>query len=567
MEKSLSVTGLWLIVTILTLACFPSASHIIMTGPGGKTVEIKGGTVIADKIGFDKNGNVHFSGKSVSFEGAHVSADSDIRVEVEEFVEKDHAKLEATNGDLYVRAEKKVLLKDSELAADRNLEVKTGGTLMADSSKLTAKDGDINLSAHDIVMPSGRETRQTKQIESKSSWFGLSKRKSIHEERHDTANPTSIEASGSVYLHADEVIATEATKVKAGRGITFDAHLWINAATQEQHCVSDEVKRSNLLTSSHGVSGHCQIGTVHTRLDAGEGPVVLNFNSVEAMVGLEHGQSLEQALDQLVKRYPDLSWIAMLQDRTDVEWYSIHNTYEDWRHKATGISPFLATVVTTAVAVATQGIGATFLPATMTGNVISTSVANAAFTSLVAKSAVDLANNNLNIGKTLDNLFSEETVKDVAVSVIGAGIAGVTKTPNSISMDAPLAQRIQEFGGRIASRTGAVFTVKGGSLRDHFVDSLSSEAWHEVDAQASYWAGEYAQQRGWKEGNAQKVALHASLGAVLGKLKTGEPLAGALAAASTQAVAGLTKDQSLEVQEVTATIVSGIAAQMAGGDL
>jgi len=60
--------------------------------------------------------------------------------------------------------------------------------------------------------------------------------------------------------------------------------------------------------------------------------------------------------------------------------------------------------------------------------------------------------------------------------------------------------------------------------------------------------------------------LHAYLGAVLGKLTTGEPLAGALAAASTNAVAGLTEDQSLEVQEATATIVSAIAANMAGGD-
>ena len=122
--------------------------------------------------------------------------------------------------------------------------------------------------------------------------------------------------------------------------------------------------------------------------------------------------------------------------------------------------------------VATKNIGASFLPKAMTGNVISTNAANAAFTSLVAKSAVDLANNNLNIGATLDNLFSEETVRDVAVDVIGAGIAGVTKTPYSISMDAPLAQRIQEYGVRVAGQAGAVFTVKGGSLSEHFVDHL-----------------------------------------------------------------------------------------------
>ena len=558
MEESLSVTCL-LLVTLFPLTCFPSASQ-------AATLVISGGTVIAKQIGFDKDGNVVFSGSSVSVDGAQISADRNIRVEANEFVEKNHAKLETTKGDLSVRAEKQVYLKDSELAADGNLDVNTGGTLVADSSKLTAKDGDVNLSGHDIVMPSSRETRETKQIESKSGFLGISKRKSIHEEKHDTADPTSIEAGGSVHLHADETIATEGTTIKAGRGITFDAHQWINAATQDQHCVSDEVKRSNLLANSHRVSGHCRTGTVHTRLDPGEGPVVLNVNAVEAMVGLERDQSLEQALDQLVKRYPDLSWIAMLRDRKNVQWHTIRNTYQDWRHKSSGVSPLLAIVITTAVTVATQGIGASFLPATMTGNIISTNAANAAFSSLVAKSAVDLANNNGNIGATLDHLFSEDTVRDVAVDVIGAGIAGVTKTPYRISMEAPLAQRIQEYGARVASHTGAAFTAKGGSLRDHFADSLSSEAWQEVGAQASYWAGDYAQQHGWEEGSAQKVALHASVGAVLGKLKNGEPLAGALAAGSAQAVAGLTEDQSLKVQEATATIVSAIAANVAGGD-
>jgi len=477
-----------------------------------------------------------------------------------------HAKLEAINGDLNVQAEKVVYLKDSELAADRNLEVKTGGTLMVDSSELTAKEG-IKLSGHDIVIPSSsRETRQTKQIESDSSWFGLSEWESIHEEKHDTANPTSIEAGGSVHFHANQTIATEATKIKAGRGITLDARQWINAATQDQHCVSDENEDSTLFMSSHSVSGHCQIGTVHTRLDPGKGPVVLNVGEVEAMVGLEGGQSLEQAMDQLVKRYPDLSWIAMLRDRTAVQWYTIQNAYQDWHHETSGISSLFSIFVTTIVAVATHGIGASFLPATMTGNVISTNAANAAFSTLVAKSAVDLANNNFNFGATLDNLLSEETVRDVAVGVIGAGIAGVTKTSYSISMDAPLAQQIQEYGVRVASHTGAAFTAKGGSLSDNFADSLSSEAWHEVGAQASHWAGDYAQRRGWEKGSAQKVALHAYIGAVLGKLTTGEPLAGALAAASTNAVAGLTEDQSLEVQEATATSVSAIAANMAGGN-
>jgi len=62
-----------------------------MTGPRGTTVVIKGGTVRVSYIGFDEDGNAVLSGNSVSFEGAHISADADIRVEAKEFVAKDHA--------------------------------------------------------------------------------------------------------------------------------------------------------------------------------------------------------------------------------------------------------------------------------------------------------------------------------------------------------------------------------------------------------------------------------------------------------------------------------------------
>ena len=39
-------------------------------------------------MGFDEDGNAVFSGNSVSFEGAHISADSYIRIEAKEYVER-----------------------------------------------------------------------------------------------------------------------------------------------------------------------------------------------------------------------------------------------------------------------------------------------------------------------------------------------------------------------------------------------------------------------------------------------------------------------------------------------
>ena len=103
---------------------------------------------------------------------------------------------------------------------------------------------------------------------------------------------------------------------------------------------------------------------------------------------------------------------------------------------------------------------------------------------------------------------------------------GAANTPYLVSPSAPLAQRIQSFGVRIVSRTGAGTLVEGGSLEHQLTSSLNREAWQELAAQAQYWAGDYARSRNWKEGEPAKIALHSSVGAVLGELKEGKPLAG-----------------------------------------
>jgi filamentous hemagglutinin len=459
----------------------------------------------------------------------------------------------------------KLHMKDAEIESSDDLTMQAR-VVHLENSKFKVK-GNLDINAENVLLTAGRKVERLTHTEKKSGGlFGLSKRKSVHEEHHDVGIPTEIDVTGSFTVNALNAIVTEGADIRAHQGIYFNARQWVNWAFQDIHCVSDEVKRSGLFKSSHKVSGHCKTDIIHTHLNPGEGSLVLEVDHVEAMVGLDPSQSLEQAQDKLVERYPDLAWITALRDHGDVHWHTIQNAYEDWYQKSSGLSPLAAVIVSTAVAVATGTMGASFLPASMSTNLIATNAANAAFSSLVAKTAVDLGNNNGNLGKTVKNLLSEDTVKNVAVDVVAAGLMGATKTPYRISPSASLAQRIQEYGVRIASRAGASFTVSGGSLVGHLKDGLSEQTWQEVGAQANYWAGNYAQVHGWDEGNPQKVALHASVGAVLGELKGGKPLAGALAAGSAQIVAGLTEDQSLEVQEATVTIIAAITANIVGGD-
>lgn len=550
-------------IPALFIALLATSTFLMSPSSWSAHLVLDGGTFSGDITG-DGKGGFTLSGDAVVMDGAKlkVKGKGNVNVKTRVFVENNKAELK-TAESLSVKASQ-AHIKDSKLTAGKNLEVKAEQDLSIDSSQLTAKEGSATLSGQTVVMSSGRETSERFERDTKRGFLGASKRTSEHQEKHDTAVPTEIEAD-RVHIKASTLV-TEATRIKAVHGIWFDARQWLNRAVQDRHCISDEVKRSNLLSISHKVSGHCRTETVHTRLDPGAGRLTLNIQEVEAIVGIESGQSLSEALDHLVSTYPDLAWITRLRHHHHIKWQTVENSYDEWRHKTHGISPLLGVIVTAAVTVATQGVGASFLPVTMSSSLIATNAANAAFSTLVAKSAVDLASNGGNIGQTVKQLFSEDTIKTVAIDTIAGGLMGAANTPYLVSPSAPLAQRIKAFGVRTVSRTGAGMVVLGGSLEDQLSTGFSREAWQELAVQANYWAGDYATSRGWEEGSPAKVALHSGVGAVLGELKDGKPLAGAVAAGAAQVSAGLTEGQSHDIQEITSTIIAAVAAQLADGD-
>ena len=63
-----------------------------------------------------------------------------------------------------------------------------------------------------------------------------------------------------------------------------------------------------------------------------------------------------------------------------------------------------------------------------TAGTVRTAAANAAFTSLVAQASISLNNNKGDVGKTLNDLASSHTVKNMRIA---AGVAGVTTYTDS----------------------------------------------------------------------------------------------------------------------------------------
>jgi filamentous hemagglutinin len=114
-----------------------------------------------------------------------------------------------------------------------------------------------------------------------------------------------------------------------------------------------------------------------------------------------------------------------LTARTDVNWQPVKLAHESWNYQHEGLTPAGAALLSVAVAVATGGAGAGLVGATSS---LGVAAANAAFSSLAAQASISLINNKGDVSKTLKELGSSQTVKNM---IIAAGVAGFTSYTDS----------------------------------------------------------------------------------------------------------------------------------------
>jgi filamentous hemagglutinin len=186
-----------------------------------------------------------------------------------------------------------------------------------------------------------------------------------------------------------------------------------------------------------------------------------------------------------------MGYLNELAARNDVNWQPVELAHDQWDFKQEGLTPAGAALIGFAVAMATGGAGSGLLGTTGT---VSTAAANAAFTSLVAQASITLINNKGDVGKTLNDLGSSHTVKNM---LIAAGVAGVTTytdswgrtlTPKGNTIVTDWAKRSQAY----ALNTAAKGVLTGSS---------SSSDWWTIAALGlageayQYWAGRAADAR------------------------------------------------------------------------
>jgi len=203
-------------------------------------------------------------------------------------------------------------------------------------------------------------------------------------------------------------------------------------------------------------------------------------------------QNLQSQL-QTLSQQPGLAYLQDLQTNPKVNWEQIKLVNEQWSYSQQGLTPAGAALLSIAVAAYTGGMGAELLGTTTTTAATATTAAtstttlggltlatsaggltaagaavNAGFAALTAQAGVALVNNGGDLGKTLEQLGSEQSIKGLLTAMATAGaIQSLNPGVN------PTATGQSGAAAQATSTTQAVNDFMG-NLQRNVVNSLSS---------------------------------------------------------------------------------------------
>ncbi|QWZ59256.1 DUF637 domain-containing protein [Acinetobacter pittii] len=356
------------------------------------------------------------------------------------------------------------------------------------SSQFTATGGKISIQAGgDLNFLTALDVEQnTDDITKKSSFLGVKLNKS------KTTATRNIKAELPATLKAD-YIGTKSGLDTRLKGPEFE---YLSGATIEaggvislesaSNVVEQTLKRDKNSVVWQSMQDKGSI-TETAQLPSFNGPVLPTFKaagglSVQVPISEKDANKVElrDAILDLSKK-PGNEYLKELVNRKDVDWQKVLLTQKDWDYKQEGLTGAGAAIIVIIVTILTSGVGTG--PAAAAGGGISWgSMGTAALTSLKTQAVISLVNNKGDIGKTLKDLGSKDTVKNMAVAAVTQfAMDGINTTwSNTLSSTGITPNKFTNFINDTAQVVGKSLVetgIQGGSfsevLEGNFLNLLS----------------------------------------------------------------------------------------------
>ncbi|MFV5365351.1 DUF637 domain-containing protein [Acinetobacter oleivorans] len=454
------------------------------------------------------------------------------------------------------------------------------------SSQFTATGGKISIQAGgDLNFLTALDVEQnTDDITKKSSFLGVKLNKS------KTTATRNIQAELPATLKAD-YIGTKSGLDTRLKGPEFE---YLSGATIEaggvislesaSNVVEQTLKRDKNSVVWQSMQDKGSI-TETAQLPSFNGPVLPTFKaagglSVQVPISEKDVNKVElrDAILDLSKK-PGNEYLKELVNRKDVDWQTVLLTQKDWDYKQQGLTAagaaiivIIITILTmgsgtaaaagaaggTAASGTTVGLGASMIGSagvttatvggvtTITGVSTLGAMANAAITSLATQASIGLINNGGDIGKTLKDLGSKDSIKSLATSVVTAGVLSQlsnTELMSDLSKMTKQGEFMKEIVGRTtqgivnAGASSLVSTaINGGSLSENLGNAILANTAMALQASLSGQIKTLESSELDMDYVLHKVA-HAAAGCVAASISKSECEAGAIGAAVGEIVA------------------------------
>lgn len=352
------------------------------------------------------------------------------------------------------------------------------------SSNLTANGGKVTIQAGgDLNFLTADDVRQeTTDITKKKTWVGIKYNDSKSTNTRDikseipavlTADYITTKSGFDTRLKGTEFNYLEGATIEAGGTIQLEG---------ASSTVSETLKKEKNSVVWQSMQDKGSI-TETAQLPSFNGPVLPTFKaagglSVQVPISEKDANKVELRNEILkLANQPGNAYLKEFVNRKDVDWQTVLLTQKDWDYKQQGLTGAGAAIIALIVIMATAGAGTAIVgafggsAATLGGSAVA--MTQAAVVSLTTQASVSLINNGGDIGKTLKDLGSKESVKSLAISVVTAGLMESVSINLKIDLKGfPTAEKIannfvQGVGSNLISST-----LQGESLSDSLNKAL-----------------------------------------------------------------------------------------------
>ncbi|MBJ9956176.1 DUF637 domain-containing protein [Acinetobacter courvalinii] len=454
------------------------------------------------------------------------------------------------------------------------------------SSQLTAIGGKINIQAGGDLnfLTANDETLNTTDISKKSSFLGVKLNKS------HTTNTRNVKSELPAELNANYIGTKsgfdtrlkgtvfnylEGANIQAGGTITLEG-----ASTT----VTETLKKESNSVVWQSMQDKGSI-TETAELPSFKGPVAPTFiakGGLTVQVPVVSGKNNDVRAEVIkLSNQPGNEYLKALIARKDVNWEAVKLAQENWDYKSQGLTGAGAALIVIIVTVLTSGAGSAAATSVTSATGVASlgASAQAAVATLATQASVSLINNGGDLGKTLKDLGSKESVRGLVTSVVTAGLLNQVGTALNLKPDSTLlSDRLMNNFTNAVGSTLVQTAINGGNLQDNLEKAL-------LAGLSGALQGELASQIGTGFGKVDPGTLeyvlhkiaHAAAGCATAAVTDSSCGAGAIGAGVGEIVAELMIPEgktALDLTEAerksikdTSKIVAGSVAAFAGYDV